>query len=178
MEGRLITVNVKPQIHQYILQNFGTDTVPLRRGRSLTKIIVSHLILVPSNEEEPPVPDGFMPVKFELPAWSLTCESSTGRVFYCYPLFRSRITPAGEAEVRRFLSNSFKQSFRTFMDGYVIRQEETKKEDERMIIKGGVVQFLMNYHIDFTEALVTSLTRDWYRHQGENEKNLFSPLIY
>ena len=178
MEGRSINVNVKPHIYQYIVQNLGSDTVPLRRGRSLTRIIVPHLALVPSNEEEPPVPEGFMPLKFELPAWSLTCESATGRVFYCYPLFRSRITPEGEAMVRRFLSNSFKQSFRTFMDGYVNRQEETKGDDDRMMIKSGVVSFLQNYHIEFTEALVTSLTRDWYRHRDSNEEYRFSPLIY
>lgn len=177
MEGNTITVSVKPEIYSYIVQGIGTDTVPLRKGRTLTRVIVPHLTLASSDTEEPPVPDGFMPLKFELPQWIRTCNSASGRVYYCYPLFRCMISPEGEAAVRRFLANSFKQSFRTFMDGYIIRQEDSKS-DSRIVVKGGVVQFLMAYHIDVRESLVTSLTRDWYRHRDDNEKNLFSPLIY
>ncbi len=178
MKGREITVNVKPYMYQYAVMSFGTDTIPLRRGRTLTKVIIPHLVLVSAGEAEQPAKEGFMQLKFELPAWSLTCEPGTDRKMYCYPLFRNRITEEGEASVRRFLANSFKNSFRVYMDAYIERQEETKTEEKKNMIKSGVVSFLMKYHIDVDERLVTSLTRDWYRHNEDNEQYKFSPMLY
>jgi hypothetical protein len=173
-----ITVNVQPYLHRYIVQSFGSDTVPLRNGRTLTRVIAPYLELLPSNDPDRETEEGFLPVHFELPGKMKTCSSATERVYYCYTMFRYSITPQGEAVVRRFLANSFKQSFRVYMDAYIERQEETKTEEKKNMVKSGVVSFLMKYHIDVDEKLVTSLTRDWYRHNEENECYLFSPLLY
>ncbi len=177
-------MNVKPHIRQYIQQSLGSDIVPLRRGRTLTYLIIPHLRLEPgTDEEEQAVQEGYEQIKIELPDLRKVCEASTNRVYYCETLYRDCITPDGEAKVRSFLSNAFKHSFRIFMDGWIERQakehqENNRSEDERLEVKSGVVTFLMNYHIDIDEKLITSLTRDWYRHRDENEQYEFSPLIY
>ena len=64
------------------------------------------------------------------------------------------------------------------MDGYYESQGLYKLDDARMKVKDGVVQYLMQYHIDFDEKLVSALTRDWWRHHDLNEKYKFSPLVY
>ena len=171
-------MNVQPIIHQYITQSFGSDTVPLRNGRTLTRVIAPYLVLRPNGDQLKPPPEGLMPVHFVLPVKMKTCESATEKVYYCYTLFRDCISEEGEAVVRRFFANSFKHSFRIYMDAYIERQEETKTEDSKNMVKSGVVSFLMKYHIDVDERLVTSLTRDWYRHNEDNEHYMFSPLLY
>ncbi len=171
-------MNVKPHIRQYIQQSFGSDIVPLRRGRTLTYLIIPHLRLEPETDEEQPAPEGYEQIKIELPDLRKVYEASTGKVYYCETLYRDCITPDGEAKVRSFLSNTFKHAFRIFMDGWIEHQEQDRDVDDRLEVKSGVVAFLENYHIDIDEKLITSLTRDWYRHRDENEQYEFSPLVY
>ena len=99
-------------------------------------------------------------------------------MYYCDTMFRDHIDRLGLEKVRNFFNRTYKAAFRTFMDGYTEHQNETKAEDERLRVKMGVCAFFNQYHITYDDTMVSSLTRDWYRHQQRNEKNRFSPVLY
>ncbi len=181
MKGINLTVNVKPHIQKYIIQTVGSDTIRLERSRTLTYIILPHLSLVPADEADDETPEDYVPIHIELPCHSLTYEAATGRVYNCFPLYRDKITPEGQEKVRRFLGNTFKQSFRMFMDGYIADQIDMlsiSDKERRLRVQEGIISFLLSYGIEPEELLVSSLRRDWYRHCDRTQKNRFSPLLY
>ena len=180
MKERYLTVSVEQHIYRYITESLGTNVVKLERDSTLMSIIKPYLELS-SETDEQPVPDKFMELKIELPELRRVYNSRTGSCYYCDTLFRNVLTEKGMVKVRRFLSRTFKNSFRTFMDGYTENQNDNNAEaaeTSRMRVKRGVVAFLLQYHIDINERLVSTLTRDWYRHRDRTEQNRFTPVFY
>ena len=182
MKERYLTVSVEQHIYRYITESMGCDVVKLERDSTLMAIIKPYLELS-SGTDEQPVPDKFMELKIELPELRRVYNSRTGSCYYCDTLFRNVLTEKGMVKVRRFLGRTFKNSFRTFMDGYTEKQYDDMSTGKagagkRIKVKQGVVAFLLNYHIDFDETLINALTRDWYRHTDRNENNRFSPVLY
>lgn len=182
MKERYLTVSVEQHIYRYITESLGTNVVKLERDSTLMAIIKPYLELS-SEQEELPTPDGFMELKIELSELREIYNSRTGSVYYCDTLFRNVLTEKGMVKVRNFFKRTFKNSFRTFLDGYTEKQYDDIASGEvdahrRIKVKQGVVAFLLNYHIDFDEKLINALTRDWYRHTDRNENNRFSPVLY
>ncbi len=181
MKGRYVTVFVKNHIRKYIMESLGSDTIKLERDSTLMAIIKPYLSLEADEWETDTPPEGFGQLYIELPKLNKELEESTGRVYWCDTLFRDHLQDKGLKKVQNFLSRNFKAAFRSFMDGYTEAQNDSASDeyDEyRIKVKHGVVAFLIQYHIDFDECLVSSLTRDWHRHRLKNEKYRYSPLIH
>lgn len=181
MKGRYLTVSVKSHIRQYIVESLGSDIIKTERDSTLMAIIKPHLMLGSSVEEVEPVPEGYGELQIELPDLRQVYEARSGKTYYCDTMFRDHIDNKGMEKVRNFLNRTFKAAFRTFMDGYTESQNDANTlndVDRRMRVKQGVMSFLLQYHITTDEKLISSLTRDWYRHQERNEKNRFSPVLY
>lgn len=182
MKKRILTIVVEDHFYKYITESIGGDTVRPERDSTLLAIIKPYLETKSSLEAETEeIPEGYSPIHIELPELRQTYNSQTGKVIYCDTLFRDCISPKGVEKVRRYFKNCFKMAFRTFMDGYTENQNDNNAEaDEtsRMRVKRGVVAFLLQYHIDINERLVSTLTRDWYRHRDRTEQNRFTPVFY
>ena len=178
MKGRYLTVTVKSHIAQYIKESMGSSLVKPERDSTLLAIIKPHLVLGSAVEEATETPEGYEEIQIELPDLRQVYETRSGKVYYCDTMFRDHIDQRGLERVRNFFNRTYKAAFRTFMDGYTEFQNETKSEEARIRVKMGVCAFFNQYHITYTDTMVSSLTRDWYRHQQRNEKNRFSPVLY
>ena len=178
MKGRYLTVSVKSHIRKYLVESLGSSIIRPERDSTLMTIIKPHLQLGSAVEETEELPEGYEEIQIELPDLRQVHETRSGKFYYCDTMFRDHIDNAGLEKVRNFFKRTFKAAFRTFMDGYTEFQHENKGDDERIIVKEGVCAFLNNYHISYNDTLVSSLTRDWYRHRDRNEKNRFAPVFY
>lgn len=178
MKGRYLTVSVKSHIQRYIIESIGSSIVKPGRDSALMAIIKPHLVLGSAIDEEEPLPEGYAEIQIELPDLRQVYEAKSGKVYYCDTMFRDHIDRLGLERVRHFFNQTFKAAFRTFMDGYTEYQQENKAEDESIKVKKGVCAFFNQYHITYDDTMVSSLTRDWYRHQERNEKNRFTPVLY
>ena len=178
MKGRYLTVTVKSHIKKFLVESLGSEIVKPGRDSTLLAIIKPHLTLESAVDEVEETPEGYEEIQIELPDLRQVYETRSGKVYYCDTMFRDHIDRVGLEKVRSFFSRTFKAAFRTFMDGYTEFQNETKSEEARIRVKMGVCAFFNQYHINYTDKMVSSLTRDWYRHQERNEKNRFSPVLY
>ena len=181
MKGRYLTVTVKSHIKKFLVESLGSEIVKTDRDSTLLAIIKPHLTLESAVDEVEETPEGYEEIQIELPDLRQVYESRSGKLYYCDTMFRDHIDRRGLERVRSFFNRTFKAAFRTFMDGYTESQNDSRaltETESRTRIKQGVVAFLLNYHITPDERLISSLTRDWYRHQDRNEKNRFSPVIY
>lgn len=181
MKGRYLNVTVKSHIKKFLTESLHSEIVKPERDSTLMAIIKPHLTLGSAADETEPVPDGYEEIQIELPDLRQVYEAKTGRVYYCETMFRDHIDNKGLEKVRNFFNRTFKAAYRTFMDGYIESQNDASMDqgsENRLRVKRGAVSFLMSYHIDPDERLITALTRDWYRHQERNEKNRFSPVLY
>jgi len=181
MKGRYLTVTVKSHIRNFIAENLGSTIVKPERDSTLMAIIKPHLQLASAFEEVRPVEEGYEEIQIELPELRQVYEARSGKIYYCDTMFRDHIDQHGLERVRNFFNRTFKAAFRAFLDGYTESQNDAMsltEEDRRIRVKQGVVSFLLQYHITPDEKLISSLTRDWYRHQERNEKNRFSPILY
>ncbi len=178
MKGRYLTVTVKSHIKKFLVESLGTEIIKTERDSTLLAIIKPHLTLESAIEEVEETPEGYEQIQIELPDLRQVYNARSGKVYYCDTMFRDHIDRLGLEKVRNFFNRTYKAAFRTFMDGYTEHQNETKAEDERLRVKMGVCAFFNQYHITYDDTMVSSLTRDWYRHQQRNEKNRFSPVLY
>lgn len=175
-------MTVKAHIKKFLTQSLQSEIVKPERDSTLMAIIKPHLILESAVDETDPEPEGYEEIKIELPDLRQVYNSKTGRSYYCDTMFRDHIDNKGLEKVRNFFNRTFKAAYRTFMDGYIESQNDAYtdegNEESRLRVKRGAVSFLMSYHIDPDERLITALTRDWYRHRERTEKNRFSPVLY
>lgn len=179
MEGRYLTVTVKPYIKKFLIESMDSEIIKTERGSTLLAIIKPHLILKTDVDEvEEEKPKVYEEIQIELPDLRQVYNTRSGKTYYCDTMFRDQIDPVGMAKVRYFLNRTCKASFRTFMDGYTEFQNETKGEEDRIRVKMGVCAFFNQYHITCDEKMISCFTRDWYRHRERNEKNRFSPVLY
>lgn len=176
MEGLYVKARVGTKLRQYLLNSYQDGVVSPPANSNLINLIRPHLELH-ADEEVLPEEETIsieLPVARHLKVYSL----SKNNLYFCDTLWRNRLSEDGHKAVKKFFENIFKHSFRIYMDGYYESQGLYKLDDARMKVKDGVVQYLMQYHIDFDEKLVSALTRDWWRHHDLNEKYKFSPLVY
>lgn len=178
MKGRYLTVTVKSHIKKFLVESLGSEIVKTDRDSTLLAIIKPHLTLESAVDEVEETPEGYEEIQIELPDLRQVYNAQSGKTYYCDTMFRDHIDRVGLEKVRNFFNRTYKAAFRTFMDGYTEFQNETKSEDARIRVKMGVCAFFNQYHITYTDTMVSSLTRDWYRHQERNEKNRFTPVLY
>ena len=171
MKGRYLTVTVKSHIKKFLVESLGSEIIKTERDSTLLAIIKPHLTLESAIEEVEETPEGYEQIQIELPDLRQVYNARSGKVYYCDTMFRDHIDRLGLEKVRNFFN-------RTYKAGYTEHQNETKAEDERLRVKMGVCAFFNQYHITYDDTMVSSLTRDWYRHQQRNEKNRFSPVLY
>ena len=171
-------MTVKSHIKKFLVESLGTEIIKTERDSTLLAIIKPHLTLESAIEEVEETPEGYEQIQIELPDLRQVYNARSGKVYYCDTMFRDHIDRLGLEKVRNFFNRTYKAAFRTFMDGYTEHQNATKAEDERLRVKMGVCAFFNQYHITYDDTMVSSLTRDWYRHQQRNEKNRFSPVLY
>lgn len=181
MEGRFLTVTIKDNIKKFVTESLNSDYVPLERGSTLLYIIKPHLLLEPDGWELMEIEEGYSQLRIELPELRKEYDSRNDRVYYCNTLFRDHIDAKGLKKVRKFLYNTYKASFRTFMDGWIERQYAAESDSDKEVVEQvveGVTSFLNQYHIPFTEKDVEALRQDWQRHKRKNENYRFSPILY
>jgi hypothetical protein len=174
MEGLYVKAHVGKKLRQYLLNSYQNGIITPPRDSALIGIIKPHLEL---SSEEIEFPDDEI-ILIELPVNSEPVyHHGNKKVYFCNTLWRNTLSELGHRRVKQFFENFFKHAFRIYMDGYYEAQGLYKLDDARMKVKDGVVQYLMQYHIDFDEKLISALTRDWWRHRDLNENYKFSPLV-
>lgn len=173
---------IEDEYYAYITASLNSSVVKPERGSVLMSIIAPHLELSSHKDDPPEVPEGFSVLKIELPDLRLVYNAKAGKAYYCDTMFRDRLSENGAMKVRQFFKRTFKNAYRTFMDGYTESQRDDQSQaaayTAMLRVKSGTVAFLLQYHIDIDEKLITRLTRDWYRHTERNERNRFSPVLY
>ncbi len=174
MEGLYVKAHVGHKLRQYLLNSYQKGIVTPPRDSTLINLIKPHLELKAEDEEFPE--DEI--ILIELPLNSeVVYHQGNKKVYFCNTLWRNTLSELGHKRVKQFFENYFKHGFRIYMDGYYEAQNLCREDNSRMKVKEGVVQYLMQYHIDFDEKLVSALTRDWWRHRDLNENYQFSPLV-
>ena len=174
MEGLYVKAHVGKKLKKYLENSFQNGIIVPPQNSNLINIIKPHLEL---HADEEMLPEDET-VTIELPNTKDKVYYYNGeKVYVCTTLWRNRLSEYGHKRVKQFFENHFKYSFRIYMDAYVEKQRNKESNGSKVKVKEGVVQFLMQYHIDFDEKLVSSLTRDWWRHNDKNEIYDFSPLI-
>ena len=141
-------------------------------------MIIPFLELRPKDYVEDLPDDETIEIELPLKRNEKVYCQSTGKVYYCNTLWRNHLSKAGHKKVKRFFETNFRKAYHTFMDGYIEGQYETKDEDTRLRVKQGVCAFLNQYHITYTERMISSMTRDWWRHVDKTEENRVSPMVY
>lgn len=176
MEGIYVEILVGKRLKRFVEASFQSEILNPKKDSTLINLIKPYLELTSSGDAVELPPDEV--IRVELPLSNKRVYSVADKKTYvCNTLWRTQLTKRGHNRARAFFENSFRNSFHTFMDGYAEAQHDNTP-DNRMNIKQGVVAFLCQYHIDFTEKDVTALTRSWYRHNDRNECGRVSPAIY
>ena len=176
MNGYYVKARVGEKLKHYLEACYQSDTVRPQKDSTLMGIIKQYLELSSNGDDD--LPDNEC-IKIELPLQNGAVYSqSTGKVYICNTLWRNRLSEKGQWRVKKFFDNNFKHSFHIFMDGHISGQYIKKTEEERLKVKEAVTEFLLQYHIEPTEKLVSSMTRDWWRHNDRNEHYRESPMVF
>ena len=173
-----VKAHVGKKLKRWIEDSFQDGTVRPARGSVLVMLILPYLELHPKGEEEELPEDETVLIELPMKRDEKVYCKSTKKVYYCNTIWRNWLSKAGHKKVKHFFETNFRKAFHTFMDGYTEGQHETKDEDARMKVKQGVCAFLNQYHINYDETMISSMTRDWWRHVEKNEENRISPMVY
>lgn len=177
MKGYYVKANVGAKLKKYLEDSYGNGVITPPKGSTLMGIIKQHLELVSHTEEECLPEDEC--VLIELPIHPERVYSqSTGKVYFCNTLWRNRLSEDGHKKVRKFFENNFRHAFYIFMDGSIEGQHLKNVEKDSVEIKASVAAFLNQYRIEFDEKMISTMTRDWWRHTDKNERKKFSPMVY
>ncbi|MDO5342993.1 MAG: hypothetical protein Q4F69_11165 [Bacteroidia bacterium] len=174
MEGLYVKAHVGRKLKSFLECSYQNGVIVPPRNSNLINFIKPYLEL---HADEEMLPDDET-VTIELPDCNDKVYCYSGRKTYvCTTLWRNRLSEYGHKRVRQLFENYFKFAFRIYMDAYVEQQKTNNTSGSKTKVREGVVQFLMQYHIDFDERMVSSMVRDWWRHNDKNEIYDFSPLI-
>ncbi len=179
MKGMYVKAHVGKKLKKWLEESFQDDVVHPANGSVLVMLMIPYLELQPKEGEEDDLPEDET-VMIELPLKrdeKVFCQSNH-KVYYCNTLWRNRLSKKGHKKVKSFFETNFRKAFHTFMDGYIEGQHETKDKGARLRVKQGVSAFLNQYHIEYTEQMISSMTRDWWRHVDKTEENRVSPMVY
>lgn len=175
MEGLYVKARVGKKLKSFLENSFQNGIIVPPQNSNFILFIKPYLELSPDEEI---LPDDET-VTIELPNNKEKVYNYQGKkVYVCATLWRNHLSAVGHRRVKSFFENLLRHTFRVYMDSYVEWQRTNDINGSRIKVKEGVVQFLMQYHIDFDERMVSSMVRDWWRHNDKNEKYNFSPLIY
>lgn len=170
-----VKAHVGKKLKTYLENSYSDGVVRPPKRSNLIGIVKQNLEL---GNEDDELPDDEC-VLIELPKINgLVYRQSDGKVYICNTLWRHRLSELGHDQVRSFFANNFKHAFHVFMDGFLEGQHISKPEDKRLKVKDGVVAFFNQYHIKFDELMISSMTRDWFRHNDRNERGKESPMVY
>lgn len=178
MEGMYVKAHVGKKLKQWLQDSYQDGVVHPAHGSVLVYLMIPYLELQPKTEEEQFPEEETVMIELPLKRDEKVYCHSTHKVYYCNTLWRNRLSSKGHKKVKQFFETNFRKAFHTFMDGYIEGQHETKDEDARLKVKQGVCAFLNQYHIDYTETMISSMTRDWWRHVDKTEENRVSPMVY
>ena len=178
MEGMYVKAHVGKKLKQWLQDSYQDGVVHPAHGSVLVYLMIPYLELQPKTEEEQFPEEETVMIELPMKRDEKVYCHSTHKVYYCNTLWRNRLSSKGHKKVKQFFETNFRKAFHTFMDGYIEGQHETKDEDARLKVKQGVCAFLNQYHIDYTETMISSMTRDWWRHVDKTEENRVSPMVY
>lgn len=178
MEGLYVKAKVGKKLKKWLEDSYQDGVVHPASGSVLVFLMIPYLELCPKDEVEDLPEDETVLIELPLKRDEKVYCKSTHKVYYCNTLWRNRLSEKGHKRVKGFFEANFRKAFHTFMDGYTEGQYETKDDNTRLKVKQGVSAFLNQYHIEFDERMVNSMTRDWWRHVDKNENNRISPMVY
>lgn len=178
MEGIYVKAHVGKKLKKWLEDSYQDSIVHPLRGSVLVMLMIPYLELRPKDYVDDLPEDETVQIELPLKRNEKVYCQSTGKVYYCDTIWRSCLSEKGHKKVKRFFETTFRKAFHTFMDGHIEAQNEKKGDKERLEVKAAVCAFLNQYHIEYDERMISSMTRDWWRHVEENEKNRISPMVY
>lgn len=178
MEGLYVKARVGKKLKKWLEDSYQDTIVHPLRGSVLVMLMIPYLELRPKDYVDDLPEDETVQIELPLKRNEKVYCQSTGKVYYCDTIWRSCLSEKGHKKVKRFFETTFRKAFHTFMDGHIEGQHEKMSEKERLEVKTAVCSFLNQYHIEYDEKMISSMTRDWWRHVEENEKNRISPMVY
>lgn len=178
MEGLYVKARVGKKLKKWLEDSYQDSVVRPKKGSVLVTMIIPFLELRPKDYVEDLPDDETIEIELPLKRNEKVYCQSTGKVYYCNTIWRNTLSKAGHKKVKWFFETTFRKAFHTFMDGHIEGQHEKMGEKERLEVKAAVCAFLNQYHIEYDERMISSMTRDWWRHVEENEKNRISPMVY
>lgn len=167
-------VKVNPVLREYTLAtNGGSDVIFPDYQGELWILLKSKLKTIPADYKPmPPGPqDGY--IRVALPTGSATKPSfniHTNSIIITNPLFRSYLDESGQQQVEHFMMKGFKKTFRDFMTGAVVCNDE-------VAIKEAIDRFCDTYHLPMESITYEMLRKDWYRYRNRTARGEISRTI-
>ena len=164
MTRNCVDIEVGTLIRQWVINTYGQDYVVLDKHSNLWFLIKQYLELLPGDYT--PVKDRENYISFYLlinGEETVAHQDHLGRTIQLNMLYRCYIPPEGQARIRRYLENQFRNIFITFM---VARQGEESEES----ISHSIADFLLSFGVDVERKLLGRLMKYWYRWRKKREE--------
>ncbi len=180
MKGYYVEVRVGHILKNYIEKSLDMDVVRPGQGSVLVDLMRPHLELrrydqdLFGNQTIIHSPEKEI-IKIEIPAHNLKVYNRKAKKSISYDyLYRTELSDAGQAIVRRHFKKIMRNAFHTYMDGATASWDALDKKK----VKYSVTSFFSDYYIEFTEKDVSTFCRDWFRYRQKKNKQRLSPIIF
>lgn len=164
----LVDVAVHPALREYITcTHNGSSVIYPDKGSRLWGLVSMYLSVQPTvrTREEPAESSIQIAIyNSHAPVWCVDKR----RTIHQDTLFRNYLTPKGQKAIAKHLMETFKQTYRAYMQGAL-------SNNVQLTITDAIDEFCNDYRITCERITYDMLRKDWYRHRLKTSGGEIAP---